>query len=184
MLWPGVSSHNHCTWRNKPRRGCCWWRPGNIWGGIIPHPAFELGLTAGPGFRGGRLLCGSLRQAVGRAHLRTCGRCKSGGRYGSGVCRIRDDVGFVHGANEELHEEPAWPAVVASRLVQACNLVVLVHGSLVNATKGKVRIPWGRIFMQNCISCMISHWNQRYLSLTGKIIVVKMLLLSQFAHLR
>ena len=33
------------------------------------------------------------------------------------------------------------------------------------------------------VSCMISHWNRRYLSLTGKIILVKSLFLSQFTHL-
>ena len=34
-------------------------------------------------------------------------------------------------------EEPARPAVVASRLVQACDLVVLVHGSHVPETRVK-----------------------------------------------
>ena len=52
---------------------------------------------------------------------------------------IHDDVGVVGGPDEKLHEEPARPAVVASRLVQACDLVVLVHGSHVPETKGKVR---------------------------------------------
>ena len=42
---------------------------------------------------------------------------------------IHDDVGVVGGPDEKLHEETARPAVVASRLVQACDLVVLVHGS-------------------------------------------------------
>ena len=48
-----------------------------------------------------------------------------------------------------LHEEPARPAVVASRLVQACDLVVLVHGSHVPETRVKVRVPAGRTFMQD-----------------------------------
>ena len=60
---------------------------------------------------------------------------------------IHDDVG----PDEKLHEEPAQPAVVASRLVQACDLVVLVHGSHVPETRGKVRVPGGRTFMQNCV---------------------------------
>ena len=51
---------------------------------------------------------------------------------------IHDDVGVVAGPNEKLHEEPARPVVVASRLVQACNLVFLVHGSHVPETRGKV----------------------------------------------
>ena len=65
--------------------------------------------------------------------------------------RIHDDVGVVGGPEEKLHEEPARPAVVASRLVQACDLVVLVDGSHVPETRGKVRVPGGRTFMQNCV---------------------------------
>ena len=53
--------------------------------------------------------------------------------------------------DEKLHEEPAQPAVVASRLVQACDLVVLVHGSHVPETRVKVRVPGGRTFMQDCV---------------------------------
>ena len=64
---------------------------------------------------------------------------------------IHDDVGIVGGPDEKLHEEPARPAVVASHLVQACDLVVLVHGSHVPETRGKVRVPGGRTFMQNCV---------------------------------
>ena len=56
-------------------------------GGVVPRPANEGGRTAGPGLRGGGLLCGSRRRAAGRVHLRTCGRCESGGRPGSEVCR-------------------------------------------------------------------------------------------------
>ena len=64
---------------------------------------------------------------------------------------IHDDVGIVGGPDEKLHEEPARPAVVAPRLVQACDLVVLVHGSHVPETRGKVRVPGARTFMQNCV---------------------------------
>ena len=42
---------------------------------------------------------------------------------------IHDNVGIVRGPGQKLHEEPALPAVVASCLVQACDLVVLVHHS-------------------------------------------------------
>ena len=73
----------------------------------------------------------------------------AGTRVGS--VGIHDDVGIVRDPNEELHEEPAWPAVVESRLVQACKLIVLVHGSHVPATRGKVRVLGGRTFMQNCV---------------------------------
>ena len=62
---------------------------------------------------------------------------------------IQDDVGVVGGPDEKLHEEPARPAVVASRLVQACDLFVLVHGSHVPETRVKVRVLAGRIFMQD-----------------------------------
>ena len=62
---------------------------------------------------------------------------------------IHDDVGIVGGPDEKLHEEPKRPAVVASCLVQACDLVVLVHGSHVPETRVKVRVPAGRTFMQD-----------------------------------
>ena len=64
---------------------------------------------------------------------------------------IHDDVGVVGGPDEKFHEEPARPAVVASRLVQACDLVVLVHGSHVPETRVKVRAPAGRTFMQDSV---------------------------------
>ena len=60
-------------------------------------------------------------------------------------------VGIVCRPNEELHEEVAWPAGVVPCLVQMCNLVFLVHGSHVPATRGKVRVPGGRTFIQNCV---------------------------------
>ena len=116
--------------------------------GGVPHPANEGGQPAR--LCGGGLLCGSRRRAAGRVHLRTCDRCESGGmRVGS--VGIHDYVVVVCGLNEELHEEPARPAVVASPLVQACNLIVLVHGSHLPATRGKVRVPGGSTFMQNCV---------------------------------
>ena len=149
--WPGVSSGTTCcTWRNRPCRGCCRWRRGNVRGGVVPRPANEGGRTAGPGFRV-RLLCGSRRRAAGRVHLRTCGRCESGGPTRVGSVGIHDNVGVVRGPDEELHEQPARPAVVASRLVQACDLVVLVHLSHVPETRGKVRVPGRRTFMKNCV---------------------------------
>ena len=70
---------------------------------------------------------------------------------GVGSVGIHDNVGVVRGQDEKLHEEPSWPAVVASHLVQTCDLVVLVHGSHVPETRGKVRVPGGRTFMQNCV---------------------------------
>ena len=70
---------------------------------------------------------------------------------GVGSVGIHDNVGVVCGPDEKLHEEPAQPAVVASRLVQTCDLVVLVHSSHVPETRGKVRVPGGRTFMQNCV---------------------------------
>ena len=73
----------------------------------------------------------------------------AGTRVGS--VGIHDYVGVVHSPNKELHEEPEWPAVVASRLVQACNLVVLVLGFHVPATRGKVRVSGSRTLMQNCV---------------------------------
>ena len=52
-----------------------------------------------------------------------------------GSVGIHDNVGIVGiGPNEKLHKEPARPAVVTSRLVQA----VLVYSSHVPATRGKV----------------------------------------------
>ena len=64
---------------------------------------------------------------------------------------IHDDVGVVGGTDEKLHEEPARRAVMASHLFQACDLFVLVHGSHVPEMRGKVRVPRGRTFMQNCV---------------------------------
>ena len=73
----------------------------------------------------------------------------AGTRVGS--VGIHDNVGVVLGPDEELHEEPARPGIVASRLVQAWDLVVLVHGSHVPEMRGKVRVPGGRTFRQNCV---------------------------------
>ena len=100
----------------KPCRGFCRWQ----------HPAYGVGVTAGPVLHGGRLLCG--RSVEGA-------KAVVGMRLGS--VGIHDDVGIVRGPNEELHEEPAWAAVVVSRRVQTCNLVVLVHGSNIPATRSK-----------------------------------------------
>ena len=70
---------------------------------------------------------------------------------GVGSIGIHNNVGIVCGPNKELHEEPGGPMEVASCLVQGCDLVVLVHGSDVPATRGKVRKPRGRTFMQNFV---------------------------------
>ena len=75
----------------------------------------------------------------------------AGGGRGVGSVGIQDDVGVVGGPDEKLHEEPARPAVVVSRLAQVCDLVVLVDGSHVPETRGKVRVPGGRTYMQNCV---------------------------------
>ena len=70
----------------------------------------------------------------------------------SSVCSIKSESMIIeHSPDEELHEVSARPAVVASHLVQACNLVILVHRSHVPATKGKGIVPGGRTFMQNCV---------------------------------
>ena len=70
---------------------------------------------------------------------------------GVGSVGFHDNVGIVCGPDEKLHEEPAQQVVVAPRLVQACNLVILLHGSHVPETRGKVRVHRGRTFMQNCV---------------------------------
>ena len=70
---------------------------------------------------------------------------------GVGSVEINDDIGILSCLNEELHEEPAGPAVEASRRVQVCNLVVLVHSYHVPAKRSKGRVPGGRAFMQNCV---------------------------------
>ena len=57
---------------------------------------------------------------------------------GVGSVGNHDNVVIVRGPDEKLHKEPGRPAVVASRLVQACDLVVLVHISHVPETRGKV----------------------------------------------
>ena len=68
---------------------------------------------------------------------------------GVGSVGIHDNVGVVRGPDEKLHEEPARPAVVASCLVQACDLVVLVHGFMYLKQEAKLEYPRGRTFMQN-----------------------------------
>ena len=40
---------------------------------------------------------------------------------GVGSVGIHDNIGVVCAPDEKLHEEPARPAVVASRLVQVCD---------------------------------------------------------------
>ena len=106
--WLSVTSDSTCcTWRNKPPRCCSLWWPGNVWDGVVPHP---------------ESVAEFIKEHVGGAKV------VAGTRLGS--VGIHDYVGIVRSQNEELHEEPARPAVVASRLVQACNQLVLVHGSM------------------------------------------------------
>ena len=61
---------------------------------------------------------------------------------GVGSVGIHDNVGVVRGPDEKLHEEPVQPAVVASRLVQACDLVILVHGSHVAYLKREAKLEY------------------------------------------
>ena len=107
----------------------------------------EVGLL-GPGFAAVDCCADELQAEFIYEHLEGA-KAVAGTRVRS--VGIHDDVGVVGGLHEKLHEEPARPAVVASRLVQACDLVVLVHGSHVPETRGKVRVPGGRTFMQKCV---------------------------------
>ena len=146
--WPGVSSGT-CTWRNRPRRGCCLWRPGNVRGGVVPRPANEEVGLLGPGFTAVdccAVVADELQAEFIYEHVEGAKAVAGPGVRSVG---IHDDVGIVGGPDEKLHEEPARPAVVASCLVQACDLVVLVHGSHVPETRVKVRVPAGRTFMQD-----------------------------------
>ena len=70
---------------------------------------------------------------------------------GVGSVGIHDNVGVVRSPDKKLHEEPVRPAVVASRLVQVCDLVILIHGSHAPERRGKVRVPRGRTFMHSCV---------------------------------
>ena len=158
--WPGVSSGTCCTWRNRPHRGCCRWRPGNVRGGVVPRPAKKRGRLLGPGFAAVdccAVVADELQAEFIYEHVEGA-KAVAGTRVGS--VGIHDNVGVVHGTDEDFHEQPARPAVVASRLVQACDLVVLVHGSHVPETRGKVRVPGGRTFMQNCVK---RSWGLTYL---------------------
>ena len=141
-----VSSDTCCTRRNKPCTNCCQWLPGNVQGGVVPHPAYEEGLTAAVD------CCVAVTDELQAEFIF---EYVEGAKVVAGTAVrsifIHDDVGVVRGPNEELHEEPVQPAVVASCLVQACNLVVLVHGSHVPAKRDKVIVHGGRTFMQNCV---------------------------------
>ena len=145
--WPGVSSCTCCTWRNRPCRGCCRWRPGNVRGGVVPRlQTKEVGLL-GPGFAAVdccAVVADELQAEFIYEHV-------EGAKAVPGTVGIHENVGVVCCPDEKLHEEPARPAVVASRLAQACDLIVLVHGSHVPEMRGKVRVPGGRTFMQNCV---------------------------------
>ena len=136
MRWPGRFFRYLLYLAQQTTQGLLPFGYAGTFGVVVPRHANEGGQTAGSGLCVGGLLCGSRRRAAGKVHLRTCGRAKAVGSVGT-----HDYVGIVGGPDEELYEEPAWPAVVASRLVQVCDLVVLVHGSHVPETRGKVRVP-------------------------------------------
>ena len=97
MRWPGVSSDTCCTWRNKPRRGCCRWRLGNIWGGVVPWPANEGGRTAGTWLRGDGLLGGTHQQAAAEFIYEHVEGAKAVAGIGVGSIGIHDNVGVVRG---------------------------------------------------------------------------------------
>ena len=149
--WQCVSSGTCCTWRNRPCRGCCQWRLGNV-RVVLSHAlqTKEVGLL-GPGFMAVdccAVVANELQAEFIYEHLEGA-KVVAGTPVGS--VGIHDNIGIACLQDEKLHEEPARPVVVASRLVQACDLVILVHGSHVPETRGKVRVPGGRTFMQNCV---------------------------------
>ena len=144
-LWPGVSSGTCCTWHNKPEVVA-----GGGRGMFHALQTKEVGLL-GPGFVAVdccAVVADELQAEFIYEHVE--GAKAVGGMRVRSV-EMHDDVGIVGGPDEKLHEEPAQPAVVASCLVQACDLVVLVQGSHVPETRGKVRVPGGRTFMQKCV---------------------------------
>ena len=121
-----------------------------MWDGVVQCPANE-GRTAGPRLWGVdccALVTDELQAEFIYKHVEGA---KAGAGMGVGSVGIHDNVGVVHDLDEKLHEEHARPAVVSSCLVQACDLVVLVHGSHVPETRGKIRIPGDRTFMQNFV---------------------------------
>ena len=148
--WPGVSSGTCCTWCKTTQR-LLPVAAGERSGGVVHAlQTKEVGLL-GQGFTPVdccAVVTDELQAEFIYEHVEGA-KAVAGMRVGS--VGIHDNVGVVRGPDEELHEEPARLAVVASRLVQACNLVVLVHGSHVPETRGKVRVPGGRTFMQDCV---------------------------------
>ena len=87
--------------------------------GVVPRPANEGGRTAGPGasrrWTAVRVVADELQAEFIYEHVEGA---KAVAGPGVGSVGIHDDVGVVGGPDEKLHEEPARPAVVASRLVQ------------------------------------------------------------------
>ena len=123
-----------------------------MFGVVLSHAlqTKEIGLL-GPGFSVVNccaVVANELQAEFIYKHVESA-KAVAGTRVGS--VGIHDNVHVVRGPDEKLHEQPVRPAVVASRLVQVCDLVVLVHGSYVPETRGKVRVPRGRTFMQNCV---------------------------------
>ena len=130
----------------------CLWRPGNVRGGVVPTPCkrrrSDCWARASRRWDCCAVVADELQAEFIYEHVEGA---KAVAGPGVGSVGIHDDVGVVGGPDEKLHEEPARPAVVASRLVQACDLVVLVHGSHVPETRVKVRAPAGRTFMQDSV---------------------------------
>ena len=146
--WPGVSSGTCCILGATDHAEVVACGGRGTFGVVLSHAlqTKEVGLL-GPGFAAVdccAVVADELQAEFIYEHVEG-----AKGVAGPGVrsVGIHDDVGIVGGPDEKLHEEPARPAVVASRLVQACDLVVLVHGSHVPETRVKVRVPGGRTFL-------------------------------------
>ena len=142
---PGVSSGTCCTWRNRPRRGCCLWQLGNVRGGVVPRPANEGGRTAGPGLRGGGLLLGSHRRAAGSdqrpekaARARAAIRCQT---------TIEGPGAGLRRGPPRRPEKAAWGRYSGGRDTgQRCQTAI--EGHRVGRWRGPPRRPekvaWGR----------------------------------------
>ena len=95
-----------------------------------------------------RLLPVAAEVVLSHTHIRRRSGCWSGLLL---VVTDEQQAEFIY-EHVEGAEEPPQPEVVASRLVQARNLIILVHSSHVLATRCKVRVPGGRTLMQNSVT--------------------------------
>ena len=160
MQCPGVSPDTGCTWCKKTMQRLS---PVAAWelSGVLPHTlqTKEVGLLGQvfPAVDCCVVVADELQAEFIYKHVEDATRWPA---KGVGSVGIHDYVGVVRGPNEKLHEEPAQPAETVSHLLWACNLVVLVHGSHLPATRGKVRVPGGRTFMQNFVK---RRWELTYL---------------------